>query len=163
MAEKKKNTADTVWDIAKPIADKLGLVLWDVRFVKEGINYYLRIIIDRDDRPVNIDDCVDMSHAVDGPLDEADPIAQSYSLQVQSPGIERELTRDFHFEKYIGEKVMVRFIRAFRGVRDYKGTLLSYDDGNISIELPGGDTVDFNKKEASWIKLDDFGGFEKDE
>lgn len=163
MAEKKKSTSELVWEIAEPIAKDLGLILWDVRFVKEGINHYLRIIIDRDDRPVNIDDCVNMSHAIDAPLDEADPISQSYSLQVQSPGIERELTRDFHFEKNIGEKVMVRFIHAFMGKRDYKGTLLSYEDGNISIELPSGDTVDFNKKEASWIKLDDFGGFDKNE
>ncbi|MBQ5996075.1 MAG: ribosome maturation factor RimP [Clostridia bacterium] len=163
MAEKRKSTASAVWELAEPIAKELGLVLWDVRFVKEGVNYYLRITIDRDDRPVNIDDCVNLSHALDEPLDEADFISQSYSLQVQSPGIERELTRDFHFEKYIGEKVMVRFIHAFMGKRDYKGTLISFADGNISIELPSGDTVDFNKKETSWIKLDDFGGFEKNE
>jgi len=163
MAEKKKSTADTVREIAAPIAEKLGLTLWDVVFVKEGVNYYLRIIIDREDGAVGIDDCVNMSHAIEGPLDEADPIAQSYSLQVQSPGIERELTRDFHFEKYLGSPVTVKFIRAFMGKREYKGKLISYDKGNISIELPSGDTIDFNKKEASWIKLDDFGGFGKDE
>ena len=97
MAEKKKNTVTAVWELAQPIAEQLGLVLWDVRFIKEGVNWYLRIIIDREDRAVDIDDCVNMSHAIDGPLDELDPIEQAYSLQVQSPGIERELTRDFHF------------------------------------------------------------------
>lgn len=90
MAEKKKNTVSVVWDIAKPLADELGLVLWDVRFQKEGVNWYLRIIVDGEDRPVDIDDCVNMSHAIDEPLDRLDPIEQSYSLQVQSPGIERE-------------------------------------------------------------------------
>lgn len=159
MAEKKKNTVTAVWELAQPIAEQLGLVLWDVRFIKEGVNWYLRIIIDRDDRAVDIDDCVNMSHAIDGPLDELDPIEQAYSLQVQSPGIERELTRDFHFEKYIGEPIMIKFIHAFNGTREYKGTLLSYDNGDISMELPSGDTLDFNKKETSWIKLDDFGGF----
>lgn len=159
MAEKKKNTVTTVWELAQPIAEQLGLVLWDVRFIKEGVNWYLRIIIDREDRAVDIDDCVNMSHAIDGPLDELDPIEQAYSLQVQSPGIERELTRDFHFEKYIGEPIMIKFIHAFNGTREYKGTLLSYDNGDISMELPSGDTLDFNKKETSWIKLDDFGGF----
>ena len=163
MAEKKKNTVSLVWELAEPIAKELGLVLWDVRFVKEGINRYLRIIIDREDRAVNIDDCVNMSHAVDGPLDELDPIEQAYSLQVQSPGIERELTRDFHFEKYLGEPIMVKFIHAFNGTREYKGNLLSYDKGDISMELPSGDTIDFNKKETSWIKLDDFGGFQENE
>ncbi|HAQ63220.1 MAG: ribosome maturation factor RimP [Clostridia bacterium] len=159
MAEKKKNTVTAVWELAQPIAEQLGLVLWDVRFIKEGVNWYLRIIIDREDRAVDIDDCVNMSHAIDGPLDELDPIEQAYSLQVQSPGIERELTRDFHFEKYIGEPIMIKFIHAFNGTREYKGTLLSYDNGDISMELPSGDTLDFNKKETSWIKLDDFGGF----
>ena len=163
MAEKKKNTVSVVWDIAKPLADELGLVLWDVRFQKEGVNWYLRIIVDREDRPVDIDDCVNMSPAIDEPLDRLDPIEQSYSLQVQSPGIERELTRDFHFEKYLGEKIMVKFIHALNGKREYKGTLASYDNGNISMTLENGETVEFNKKEASWVKLDDFGGFEKDE
>ena len=60
MAEKKKNTVSVVWDIAKPLADELGLVLWDVRFQKEGVNWYLRIIVDREDRPVDIDDCVNL-------------------------------------------------------------------------------------------------------
>lgn len=163
MAEKKKNTVSLVWELAEPLAKELGLILWDVRFVKEGAEYYLRIIIDRDDRPVNIDDCVDMSHALDAPLDEADPIDQSYSLQVQSPGIERELVRDFHFEKYIGAKVMVRFIRAVNSQREYKGTLTSYDNGNISLTVENGEVLDFNKKDTSWIKLDDFGGFEENE
>lgn len=159
MAEKKKNTVTAVWELAEPIAKELGLVLWDVRFLKEGVNRYLRIIIDREDRAVDIDDCVNMSNAIDSPLDELDPIEQAYSLQVQSPGIERELTRDFHFEKYIGEPIMIKFIHAFNGTREYKGKLLSYDKGDISMELPSGDTIDFNKKETSWIKLDDFGGF----
>ncbi len=113
MAEKKKNTVSVVWELAEPIAKQLGLILWDVRFLKEGANYYLRIIIDRDGEGISIDDCVNMSHAIDGPLDELDPIDVSYSLQVQSPGIERELTRDFHFEKNIGQPVTVRFLHAF--------------------------------------------------
>lgn len=163
MADKKKNTVAVVWDLAEPIAEALGLILWDVRFLKEGTNYYLRIIIDRDDRPIDIDDCVNMSHAIDQPLDEADPIEQSYSLQVQSPGIERELVRDFHFEKNIGKKVMVRFIHAINSVREYKGILTSYDNGKVSVTLSNGEILEFNKKDTSWIKLDDFGGFGENE
>ena len=80
MAEKKKNTVSLVWELAEPIAEDLGLILWDVRFLKEGTEWYLRIIIDKADEPVGIDDCVAMSQALDAPLDEADPIQQSYSL-----------------------------------------------------------------------------------
>ena len=159
MAEKKKNTVSVVWDIAEPIAKRLGLILWDVRFLKEGTEWYLRIIIDKAEVAVGIEDCVAMSQALDEPLDEADPIDQSYSLQVQSPGIERELTRDFHFTTNIGAPVMVRFIRAKDGRREYKGTLEAYDNGLVTVSCPDGTTLSFDKKETSWVKLDDFGGF----
>lgn len=158
----KKNTADLVWDIAKPIADSLGLILWDVKFLKEGAKWYLRITIDKEDG-VTIDDCVNMHHAIDKPLDEADPIEQSYNLQVQSPGIERELTRDFHFEAYLGENVWVRLIKPYEGVRDFKGVLLSYDSESVTISPDGETEINIEKKEASFIKADDFGGFEENE
>lgn len=158
----KKNTAAVVWDIAKPIAESLGLILWDVKFLKEGTKWYLRITIDKEDG-VTIDDCVNMHHAIDKPLDEADPIEQSYNLQVQSPGIERELTRDFHFETYLGEKVWVRLIKPYEGVRDFKGVLLAYDDDSVTISPDNETEINIKKKEASFIKADDFGGFEENE
>lgn len=157
-----KNTASAVWDIAEPIAESLGLILWDVKFLKEGSRWYLRITIDKEGG-VGIDDCVAMHRAIDGPLDEADPIEQSYNLQVQSPGVERELSRDFHFEAYLGERVQVRLIKAFEGKRDYKGILTSYDGEGITIAVDGETELHVNKKEASWIKADDFGGFEENE
>ena len=157
MAEKKKNTVSVVWDIAKPLADELGLVLWDVRFQKEGVNWYLRIIVDREDRPVDIDDCVNMSHAIDEPLDRLDPIEQSYSLQVQSPGIERELTRDFHFEESLGKNVILRLIRPCEGRREFKGALVRYDgNGDVTIALDGETEMTASKKEIAFVKLDDF-------
>lgn len=161
----KKNTASVVWDIAEPIAKELGLILWDVRFLKEGTKWYLRITVDKDGG-VGIDDCVAMHRAIDGPLDEADPIEQSYNLQVQSPGLERELTRDFHFEQYTGEKIQVRLIKAFEGKRDYKGILTAYDSDSLTIALDESTELNINKKETSWIKADDFdnfGGFEENE
>lgn len=157
----KKNTASVVWDIAEPIAEKLGLILWDVRFLKEGTRWYLRITIDKEGG-VTIDDCVNMHHAIDAPLDEADPIEQSYNLQVQSPGIERELTRDFHFECYLGEKVQVRLIKAFENQREYKGILTAYDKESVTLALNEETEINIKYKEASWIKADDFGGFENE-
>ncbi len=162
MAGKGKggNTVAVVWEIAEPIAESLGLRLWDVRFEKEGANWYLRVFIDKDDG-VSIDDCVDMSHALDTPLDEADPISQSYCLEVSSPGIERELKRDFHFEQCIGEKIKIKLIRPVENKREFSGVLESYDNGNIQIKLPDESGFMINKKEASYIKLDDFGGEEQ--
>ena len=81
MANKKRggNVTQVVRELAEPLAAELGLRIWDVRFVKEGAEHYLRIFIDKDEG-VSIDDCVDMTHAIDGPLDEADPIAEAYHL-----------------------------------------------------------------------------------
>ncbi len=159
MPEKKKggNVVNAVWDIACPIAESLGLILWDVKFQKEGANWYLRIIIDKDGG-VGIDDCVNMNDAIDAPLDEADPIEQSYNLQISSPGIERELIRDFHFLTYLGERVIAKFRSAVEGVKIHKCILKGYSDGNITLEFSDGEERVFEKKDFSSIKLDDFDG-----
>ena len=152
-----KNTVSLVWDLVKPFADELGLVLWDVCFEKEGANYYLRIIIDKEEEGVGIDDCVNMSHAIDKPLDDADLIDRQYNLQVSSPGIERKLTRDFHFDCFMGEKVILRLIRPFEGQREFKGILIDYsEEGAVTIEFDEENTMTAEKKEIAWVKLDDF-------
>lgn len=149
------NTVKTVWEIVEPIANELGLRIWDVRFLKEGSSWYLRIFIDKDGG-VSIDDCVDLTHAINDPLDEADPIEQAYFLEVSSPGVERELVRDEHFSAYLGEKIKVKMIRPVDGQREFSGILSDYTDGNITIALEDGKGFTFTKKEASWVKLDDF-------
>ena len=149
------NTVKIVWDIVEPLAKELGLSIWDVRFLKEGSQWYLRVFIDKDGG-VGIDDCVNLSHAIDGPIDEANPIEQAYILEVSSPGVERDLVRDEHFEAFIGEKIKVKMIRPIEGRREFSGVLESYDDGNITIRLEDESGFTFTKKEASFVKLDDF-------
>ncbi len=158
MASKGKggNTVSTVWELAQPIAEQLGYELWDVRFEKEGADWFLRIFIDKEDG-ISINDCVDMTHALDEPLDEADPIDQSYCLEVCSPGLERPLKRDSHFEKSIGKPIQVKLIRPLNGERELKGTLTGYDNGSFELTLADGAKLVINKKEASYVKLDDFG------
>lgn len=155
--EKRKggNTVNTVWNIAEPLAKELGLILWDVKFVKEGANWYLRIFIDKDGG-VGIDDCVAMNDALDAPLDEADPIEQSYNLQISSAGIERELVRDFHFEMFIGSKVILKLRTAFEGVKIHKCVLKAYEEGSVTVEFADGTLHTFAKTEYSSVKLDDF-------
>ena len=152
----KSSTSDVVRSIVQPYAQELGLRVWDVTFTKEGAAWYLRIYIDKDGG-VSIDDCAAMSRAVDGPLDEADPIAQAYFLEVCSPGIERELRRDEHFTAYLGRKVKVRLIRAGDGVREFSGTLSGYRDGELTVDTEQGIRT-FHKKDAAHINADDFGG-----
>lgn len=151
----KGNTVSRVTEIITPYAEELGLDIWDVRFAKEGTDWYLRIFIDKEGG-ISIDDCVDLTHAVTKPLDEADPISQSYTLEVSSPGVERELTADKHFEKYIGADVMVRLIRPVNNVRDHAGKLVSYNGGEITLSLADGEELKVNKKDTSYVKLDDF-------
>ncbi len=151
----KGNTVVKVAEIVAPYAEELGLDIWDIRFVKEGTDWYLRIFIDKDGG-VSIDDCVDLTHAITKPLDDADPISQSYLLEVSSPGVERELITDSHFEKYIGAAVMMRLIRPIDKVRDFGGILKNYENGLITVELADGEELTVNKKETSYVKLDDF-------
>lgn len=152
---KGKNTVALVWEMAEPLAKELGLSIWDVRFLKEGADWYLRIFIDKQGG-VSIDDCVEMTHAINKPLDESDPIEQAYFLEVSSPGVERDLVRDEHFTAYVGEKIKVKMIRPVEGKREFSGILEDYNDGNITIRMSDESGFTFTKKEASWIKADDF-------
>ena len=149
------NTVAVVRELAKPIAEELGLEIWDVRFLKEGSQWYLRIFIDKEGG-VSIDDCVDFTHAVNKPLDEADPIEQAYCLEVSSPGIERELVRDEHFQKSIGKKIMLKTIRPVDGEREFKGILEAFDGAAVTVKVNDESGKVFTVKETAWIKLDDF-------
>ena len=155
MAKKGGNTVDLVTEIVKPIVEQLGLSLWDVRFVKEGADYFLRIFIDSENG-ITIEDCEKVSRAVDLPLDEADPISQSYCLEVCSPGIERELKKEEHFQAFIDSPIMVKMIRPIDKLgKEFSGILKESDRNTVKIDVDG-DIVTVNKKETVWIKLDDF-------
>ena len=107
--------------------EEQGVTLWDVRFLKEGASHYLRIFIDKPDG-ITIDDCTAVSHAIDPILDEADPIDCPYYLEVCSPGIERELTKPFHFEYAIGKNVVIKLFKAIDGTKEIGGVLKAYNE-----------------------------------
>lgn len=157
MPKKSSNTVQRVWSVVEPIVKELGLELWDVRFVKEGADWFLRVFIDSENG-VNINDCEAVSRAIDKPLDDEDPITQAYTLEVCSPGLERPLVRDEHFEKFIGADIIVKMIRPIDGIgKEFKGVLTAYDDGNVTVTDHSGDNqVEITTKDAAWIKLDDF-------
>ena len=150
-------TVAKVWALCEPIVTGLGLSLWDVRYVKEGADRYLRIFIDKPDG-VGIDDCEAVSRAVNDPLDALDPIDDAYILEVCSPGIERELVRDEHFAQFIGADIMVKLLRPAEGIgREFNGVLKAYENGNVTVQDHSGEhELTFHKKDAVWIKLDDF-------
>ena len=157
MGERKKtNTVEAVTELVKPIVEEMGLILWDVRFVKEGAGWYLRIFIDKDSG-VTIEDCENVTRAVDKPLDDLDPIEQNYCLEVSSPGIERELVKYEHFESILGAPVMVKLHKPNeKNIREFKGTLVAHDKETITVSAQDGEQYVINKKDTVYIKLDDF-------
>ena len=150
-------TVSKVWELCEPIVEGLGLKLWDVRYVKEGADWFLRVSIDKPEG-VDITDCEKVSRAINDPLDELDPIENAYCLEVCSPGIERELVRDEHFEQFIGADIMVKMLRPIEGIgREFAGVLTAYEDGMVTItDHSGENEMTISKKDAAWIKLDDF-------
>ncbi len=151
------NTVAAVWALVEPIVKDCGLSLWDVRFVKEGAQQYLRIYIDKPGG-VGIEDCEKVSRAIDKPLDELDPIEQNYCLEVCSPGVERELIRQEHFEEFLGADIKVKMIRPIDGIgKEFAGVLSGFENGAVTVEDHSGEnSVTVLQKETVWVKLDDF-------
>lgn len=129
----RKSVTEVVRTLISPVADSMGFTLWDVEFVREGARRILRITLDKPEG-INIDDCETFHRTIDPMLDEADPIDVSYYLEVSSPGAERELKYDFHFEACMGERVEVRlFAPDERGQRSVVGCLEGYDADSITV------------------------------
>ena len=132
------NTARRVEALVRPIVEGMGLRLWDVVFEKEGPDWYLRVLIDRDG-VMDTDTCAAVSHALDPVLDEADPIPQSYYLEVGSPGLGRRLTRPEHYDAVLGQKVRLRLYRPHEaGRRDLAGILTAHEGDAVTLALEDG-------------------------
>lgn len=147
----KGGVAARVRGLCEPLAVELGLTVWDVQYQKEGAEWVLRIYIDKPGG-VGIDDCVNMSHAIDPVLDAEDPVPQEYVLEVSSPGLGRRLTRPEHFEAYMGEPVRARLIRPLEdGTKELEGLLISYGEGQVELQLDEESSVTMEKKELAWV------------
>ncbi len=142
---------DTVTQFAQPIVEAHGCSLWDVEYVREGSEYFLRLYIDKDGG-VDIADCEAISRAVDPILDEKDPISGSYHFEVCSAGLERTLKRPADFERFMGSAVTVKLYRPKNGLKEIPGVLQGYADGKITVTA-GKETVTFEKSEVALVRL----------
>ncbi len=134
-----KNIVSTVSEALTPVINGLGYEVWDIEYVKEGADYFLRFTIDHEDG-IDIEDCEKVHRTIDPLLDELDPIEDAYHLEVSSPGLERDLKHGWHYEACIGEKAELRLfapIEAYPGVKSFVGILKSYEDGKITVEADG--------------------------
>lgn len=151
---KKSNVCAAVAELAAPIAAANGCEVYDIEFVKEGSDYYLRIFLDMIDaeRSVSLDECEAVSRALSEALDKADPIEQAYMLEVSSPGLDRAIKTAEHFAKFIGSKVDIGLYKAVNGVKVITGVLTSFDDGVITIETETGE-FSIPQKETTSVRL----------
>ena len=142
---------ETVWNLAQPLAAEQGVELWDVEYVKEAGQWFLRVYLDKDGG-IGINDCEAFSRALDPILDEADPIPGSYVFEVSSAGAERELKRPGDFEKFLGSDVEGKLYQAVDGRKTYTGKLVSYADGDVTVAV-GNTEKTFAKADVASVHL----------
>jgi len=131
---------EKVESLIKSKIQELGYTLYDVEYVKEGKEYYLRIYIDSE-KGISLDDCELVSNNITELLDKEDYIKEQYFMEVSSPGVERVLKKDKHLQNNIGVKVQIKLFKPFKGQKQYEGILKSFDEENIIIEM---DSQDLN-------------------
>lgn len=144
--------AQRVYDLALPVAEKMGLDIWDVEYLKEAGEWYLRVYIDKSEGGIFINDCEAFSREMDPILDEADPIDGSYVFEVSSAGAERQLKRPSDFERFMGSNVEVKLYKAVDGRKSYQGILSAYEDGKVSVDV-GGIEMSFEKELVASVRL----------
>ena len=142
---------DLVASFARPIVEAHGCELWDVEYVREGADYFLRLYLDKEGG-VDITDCEAISRAVDPILDEKDPIPESYHFEVCSAGLERPLKRPGDFEKFMGSPITVKLYRPRNGLKELPCILRGYEDGKVTVEA-GKETITFEKSEVALVRL----------
>lgn len=137
--------------LLEPIVAEYGVRIYDVEYVKEGSDWYLRAYIDKDEG-VTIDDCENVSRALNVKLDEEDYIADAYILEVSSPGLGRKLTKERHFLQSMGEEIEVKTYKPIDKQKEFVGNLKAYDNGNVTIDMDGKE-VTFAKEEIANVRL----------
>lgn len=137
---------EAVWNYIEPKVNELGYDIYDVEYIKEGANWYLRIYIDKEEG-ISIEDCETVSRAIDELIDELNPIKTAYSLEVSSPGIERTLRREEHFKRYLNTEVEVSLFKPVNGEKKIKGILQDFDEEKLQIN-----NFSIDRKDISVVK-----------
>jgi ribosome maturation factor RimP len=154
----KKTITELTREILADFLAENGYEFYNVEYVKEGKDRYLRVYVDRlgadiDAPGIGTDDCELISRFLSGRLDELDPIEQNYWLEVSSPGMDRALLRDEDFARFAGRQVEIRLYKALAGRKTLEGTLVGLADGVISIDTDFGERIDLSRNEAAMTRL----------
>lgn len=138
-------------ELLKPIAEKNHVEIYDIEYVKEGNEWYLRAYIDKDGG-VDINDCEAVSRALSDELDRADFVDDAYILEVSSPGLGRALKKDKHLRKSLMEEVEIKTYKPILGSKEFEGILKAFDDKTITI-LSGEEEIVFERTDIAVVKL----------
>ena len=149
---KRKQTEELVEKLLEPIAEAHGVRIYDVEYVKEGQEYYLRAYIDKDGG-VNIQDCETVSRALSDQLDAEDYIEDAYILEVSSPGLGRTLKKEKHLAKSIGMDVELKTFKPVNGSKDFEGVLKTFDNDTLTLTVEDDQDLVFQRKDIAVIKL----------
>ena len=145
------NIENRVQDLVENTITELGYELYDVQYVKEGKDYYIRIYIDSK-KGIDLEDCEKVSNEVSTILDKNDFIKEQYFLEISSPGIERILRKDKHLKDNIGEEVEVSLFKPIDKQKSIVGVLKDFDADTIEIEVEN-NILKIDRKNISLIKI----------
>ena len=137
--------------LALPVCERHGVYIYNTEYKKEGSEYFLRLFIDKDSG-VTIEDCENVSREISPMLDDLTFIKDAYIFEVSSPGIDRVLSRPWHFEKVIGEEIDIKLFAPIDGTKEITGILKAYSDGNITVETNDKEII-IEKGKAASVKL----------
>lgn len=129
----KKSIETSVWKMVEDIIASMAIELVDVEYVKEGPFKYLRVYIDKPEG-ITVDDCADVSRALNKKLDDVDLITEQYFLEVSSPGLERPFKTQEDYQKNIGEHVDIKFFKPINGKKAVDGILLEKQENHIVVK-----------------------------
>ncbi len=146
-----KKVTEIVAELAAPAVAEQGCELWDVEYVREAGQWYLRLYIDKEGG-VDILDCEAVSRKVSDLLDEADPIEASYMFEVSSAGAERTLKRPQDFVRFMGSDILVKTYKNRDGRKEFTGKLAGYEDGAVALDTGAG-ILRFEKSEVALVRL----------
>lgn len=149
---KRENYEKRFEKILFPVTEECGVEIYDVEYVKEGSDWYLRAYIDRAGG-VTIEDCERVSRAVSDIMDREDFIEDAYILEVSSPGLGRALKKDKHLAKSIGEKVEIKTYKPIGKQKEFSGVLKAFDAESITIEPEEKTSMKFARSDVALIRL----------
>lgn len=145
------NIETKVEKLLETIINNIGYDLYDVLYVKEGKDYYLRILIEKENGSVDLNDCEKVNNSIVDILDEADLIKEQYFLEISSTGVERIIRSDKHLQKHLNDFIVIKLFKPLNGEKEYIGKLLSFNENEIKIEVENKEIV-INRKDISLMK-----------